>query len=114
MRAAIGDHGRYAAPPAQRYIAGDEFHHTAIFRLAPFAYRYFRLVPDHPPFPNVERWYREICARPAFKEHVLDAVCVIGPIVAGMLRRGEERETAVSKHVAAPSFNASARAMPSG
>jgi glutathione S-transferase len=54
-----------------RFIAGDEFSYGDI-PIGPFAYRYFRLVPEHPPFPNVERWYKEICARPAFKEHVLD------------------------------------------
>jgi glutathione S-transferase len=54
-----------------RFIAGDDFSYGDI-PLGPFAYRYFRLVPEHPPFPNVERWYAEICARPAFKQHVLD------------------------------------------
>jgi glutathione S-transferase len=54
-----------------RYIADDEFTYGDI-PIGPFAYRYFRLAPDHPPFPNVERWYKEIRARPAFKEHVLD------------------------------------------
>src|SRR5215217_3432280 len=55
-----------------RYIASDEFSYGDI-PIGPFAYRYLRLVPDHPPCPNVERWYAEISARPAFKEHVLDA-----------------------------------------
>ncbi|HVG52224.1 MAG TPA: glutathione S-transferase family protein, partial [Xanthobacteraceae bacterium] len=54
-----------------RFIAGDDFSYGDI-AIGPFAYRYFRLVPDHPPLPNVERWYAELCARPAFKEHVLD------------------------------------------
>ena len=54
-----------------RFIADDEFTYGDI-PIGPFAYRYFRLVPDHPPLPNVERWYKEICARSAFKEHVLD------------------------------------------
>jgi glutathione S-transferase len=55
-----------------RFIAGDEFTYGDI-PVGPFAYRYLRLVPDHPACPNVERWYAEITARPAFKEHVLDA-----------------------------------------
>lgn len=53
-----------------RFIAGDEFSYGDI-PIGPFAYRYFRLVPDHPPMPNVERWYAEISTRPAFKEQVL-------------------------------------------
>lgn len=54
-----------------RFIASDEFSYGDI-PIGPFIYRYFRLVPDHPPLPNVERWYADICARPAFKQHVLD------------------------------------------
>jgi glutathione S-transferase len=54
-----------------RFIADDEFCYGDI-PIGPFAYRYFRLVPDHPPLPNVERWYAELCARPAFKQQVLD------------------------------------------
>jgi len=54
-----------------RFIASDQFSYGDI-PIGPFAYRYLRLVPDHPPMPNVERWYKELTARPAFKEHVLD------------------------------------------
>jgi glutathione S-transferase len=54
-----------------RFLAGDEFSYGDI-PVGPFIYRYFRLVPDHPPLPNVERWYKEISARPAFKTHVLE------------------------------------------
>lgn len=54
-----------------RFIASDEFSYGDI-PIGPFAYRYLRLVPDHPPCPNVERWYAEISARPAFRQHVLD------------------------------------------
>lgn len=54
-----------------RFMAGDTFSYGDI-PVAPFIYRYFRLVPDHPPLPNVERWYAEICTRPAFKQQVLD------------------------------------------
>jgi len=55
-----------------RFIAGDDFSYGDI-PIGPFAYRYLRLVPDHPPMPNVVRWYEQICARSAFKQHVLDA-----------------------------------------
>ena len=54
-----------------RFMAGDEFSYGDI-PVGPFVYRYFRLVPDHPPLPNLERWYKEISARPAFKKNVLD------------------------------------------
>jgi glutathione S-transferase len=54
-----------------RFIAGDEFSYGDI-PIGPFAYRYLRLVPDHPPMPNVERWYAEISARQAFRQHVLE------------------------------------------
>ena len=33
-------------------------------------YRFFQLVPDHPPLPNLKRWYDAIAARPAFQLHV--------------------------------------------
>ena len=33
-------------------------------------YRFFQLVPDHPPLPNLKRWYDAIAARPAFQRHV--------------------------------------------
>ena len=55
-----------------RFIAGNDFSYGDI-PIGPFSYRYLRLVPDHPPLPNVVRWYAEICARRAFKQHVLDA-----------------------------------------
>ena len=54
-----------------RFIAGDQFSYGDI-PIGPFAYRYFRLVTDHPSFPHVERWYAEMKARPAFKQHVSD------------------------------------------
>jgi glutathione S-transferase len=54
-----------------RFIAGDQFSYGDI-PIGPFAYRYFRLVADHPSLPHVERWYAEMKARPAFKQHVLD------------------------------------------
>jgi glutathione S-transferase len=54
-----------------RFMASDEFSYGDI-PVGPFIYRYFRLTPDHPPLPNVERWYKAICARPAFKTNVLD------------------------------------------
>lgn len=55
-----------------RFIAGDDFSYGDI-PVGPFVYRYLRLVPAHPPLPNVERWYADITARPPFKQHVIDA-----------------------------------------
>jgi len=54
-----------------RFIAGDQFSYGDI-PIGPFVYRYFRLITDPPPAPNVERWYADLKARPAFKQHVLD------------------------------------------
>lgn len=34
------------------------------------SYRLWQLVPDHPPLPNLKRWYDAIAARPAFRTHV--------------------------------------------
>ena len=54
-----------------RFMASDEFSYGDI-PVGPVIYRYFRLVPERPAFPNVERWYQEISARAAFKTNVLD------------------------------------------
>jgi glutathione S-transferase len=54
-----------------RFLAGDAFTYGDI-PLGPVAYRFFRLVTEKPAMPNLERWYAELCARPAFKAHVLD------------------------------------------
>jgi glutathione S-transferase len=34
-------------------------------------YRYFELGIERPPLPQVERWYRTLQQRPAFREHVM-------------------------------------------
>jgi glutathione S-transferase len=34
-------------------------------------YRYFELEIERPPLPQVERWYRMLQQRPAFREHVM-------------------------------------------
>jgi glutathione S-transferase len=33
-------------------------------------YRYRQLVPERPPLRELERWYAEVSARQAFKDHV--------------------------------------------
>jgi glutathione S-transferase len=34
-------------------------------------YRYFELEIERPRLPQVERWYRLLQARPAYREHVM-------------------------------------------
>jgi glutathione S-transferase len=51
------------------YAAGEAFSMGDI-PIAIMSYRYRELVPDRPAFPNFERWYAAIAARPAFGEHV--------------------------------------------
>jgi glutathione S-transferase len=51
------------------YAAGDTFSMGDI-PIAIMCYRYRELVPERPAYPNFERWYAAIAARPAFREHV--------------------------------------------
>jgi glutathione S-transferase len=51
------------------HAAGETFSMGDI-PIAIMAYRYRTLVPERPAFPNFERWYAAIAARPAFREHV--------------------------------------------
>ena len=48
--------------------AGDEFSYGDI-PVGVMTRRYMELVPERPKLANLERWYGEIAARPAFKEH---------------------------------------------
>jgi len=52
-----------------RYAAGDAFSMGDI-PIAIMCYRYRELVPERPALKNFERWYAEIAARPAFRDHV--------------------------------------------
>lgn len=51
------------------YVAGDAFSYGDI-TVAPNTYRFWKLVPDAPPLPNLRRWYDAVSARQAFKDHV--------------------------------------------
>ncbi|NVO12958.1 MAG: glutathione S-transferase family protein [Rhodoplanes sp.] len=51
------------------YLAGDAFSYGDI-PVAVMARRFLELVAERPAFPNLERWYAAIDARPAFREHV--------------------------------------------
>lgn len=64
-------HGHERILSRQRYLAGDEI------TLADFSHLYFgqllvetdiKFVEDENKFPNVARWWKDISARPAFKE----------------------------------------------
>lgn len=34
-------------------------------------YRYYTMEIERPSLPNVEAWYKKLCERPAFREHVM-------------------------------------------
>ncbi len=52
-----------------RFMAGDAISYGDI-PVGVMARRYRDLVPGRPAFAHFERWYGEIAARPAFREHV--------------------------------------------
>jgi glutathione S-transferase len=51
------------------FVVGDGFS-MADIPLGVMTYRYWQLVPQRPAHPNLQRWYRTIETRPAFKTHV--------------------------------------------
>jgi glutathione S-transferase len=51
-----------------RFMAGDAFSYGDI-PVGVMIRRYMELVPERPKMANLERWFGEIAARPAFKEH---------------------------------------------
>jgi glutathione S-transferase len=53
------------------YVAYDRFSMADIPMGIRF-YRFSQLIPDAPPFANIQRWYAAISKRPAFREHVGD------------------------------------------
>jgi glutathione S-transferase len=54
----------------QPYVAGDAFTMGDI-PLGCVAYRYFNVEVDRPPLPHLEAWYRRLCERPAYQDHVM-------------------------------------------
>jgi glutathione S-transferase len=52
-----------------RHVAGDDFSYGDI-PVAIMVYRYRQLVPQRPQLREMERWYAEVSARQAFKDHV--------------------------------------------
>ena len=53
------------------YLSGDAFGFCDI-PASPFTYRWFNLAIEREDFPNLKRWHDAICARPAFRKHVID------------------------------------------
>ncbi|MBV8574502.1 MAG: glutathione S-transferase family protein [Acetobacteraceae bacterium] len=51
------------------YAAGENFS-TGDIPVGIMVYRFRQLVPDRPPLPNLERWYKQIEKRPGFHDHV--------------------------------------------
>ncbi len=51
------------------FVADDQFSMGDI-PVGIMAYRFRQLVPERPPLDNLERWYADISARPAFRDHV--------------------------------------------
>jgi Glutathione S-transferase len=52
------------------FLAGAEFT-LADIQFAHILYRYFDISIDRPARPHVERYYREMTERPAYREHVM-------------------------------------------
>jgi glutathione S-transferase len=52
-----------------RYVAGPELT-MADIALGFVPHRWFKLPIDRPALPHLERWYRDLCERPAYRQHV--------------------------------------------
>ncbi|MGZ8387809.1 MAG: glutathione S-transferase family protein [Rhodoplanes sp.] len=53
------------------YVAGDAFSCGDI-PVGIIVHRFVALVPDHPAMNGLERWYADLCERPAFRAHVTE------------------------------------------
>jgi glutathione S-transferase len=54
----------------RRFLGGDALT-LADFPAGTSLYRYFELEIERPSVPNVEAWYRRLCERDAYREHVM-------------------------------------------
>ncbi|CAN0590631.1 unnamed protein product [Laminaria digitata] len=52
------------------YIGGADFS-MADIPIGPTAYRWFELPIEREDFAHLQRWYDQICHRPAFRKHVM-------------------------------------------
>lgn len=53
------------------FLAGDTLT-MADLPLGAAMYRYFNLDIERPSLPNIEAWYKRLCDRPAYQEHVMN------------------------------------------
>lgn len=53
-----------------RFVAGDEFTMGDI-PLGPAIYRYMTLNIERPKLVALDRWYQQLCERPAYQKHVM-------------------------------------------
>jgi glutathione S-transferase len=53
------------------FVAGDAFSCGDI-PVGIICYRFVSLVPERPPMNGIDRWYPDLCKRPAFREHVTE------------------------------------------
>lgn len=53
-----------------RFVAGEQFTMGDI-PLGPAIYRYMNLDIDRPKLDALDRWYQQVCERPAFQKHVM-------------------------------------------
>jgi glutathione S-transferase len=53
------------------FVAGDTFSCGDI-PVGIICYRFATLVAERPPMNGIDRWYTELCKRPAFREHVTE------------------------------------------
>jgi glutathione S-transferase len=51
------------------FVAGADFSMGDI-PVGIMAYRFWQVVPDHPPLPHLKAWYTRLRTRPAFRDHV--------------------------------------------
>jgi glutathione S-transferase len=52
------------------YLAGNRFSMGDI-PMGVAVYRWFNLPIDRPDYRNLDRWYKRLCERPAFKQHCM-------------------------------------------
>ncbi len=60
-----------AALAGSDYVAGDAFT-VGDIPVGIAAYRWYRLDIEREDFPNLERWYRRLTDRPAYREHIMN------------------------------------------
>ncbi|MEZ5889340.1 MAG: glutathione S-transferase family protein [Xanthobacteraceae bacterium] len=53
------------------FVAGDAFSFGDI-PIGVIVYRFVSLIPERPPMTGIDRWYTDLCNRPAFCEHVTE------------------------------------------